>query len=205
MSASIRLATRMTGAWTSCNRQREHVEKFGLTLDMVQLPLSSRPIEEAAEPACPAGQGSGAAARARFDLPADRADRCGGHSRRRNTISTSSASRAPRTRPDAADRAMRRSAGVTPISPRRLGVAGHGERGGELGAHRHIPRRGGAGGRGGEGAAGVPSARPLHAARLQGRHARTRHGGGTAALRDDARKPVSRAEFLPRHGGGDAR
>ena len=26
-------------------RQREHVEKFGLTLDMVQLPLSSRPIE----------------------------------------------------------------------------------------------------------------------------------------------------------------
>ena len=27
-------------------RQREHVEKFGLTLDMVQLPLSSRPLEE---------------------------------------------------------------------------------------------------------------------------------------------------------------
>src|SRR6202007_1331340 len=32
------------------NRQREHVEKFGLTLDMVQLPLSSRPIEEAQSP-----------------------------------------------------------------------------------------------------------------------------------------------------------
>ena len=63
------------------NRQREHVENFGLALDMVQLPLSSRPIEEAAEPACPAGQGSGTATRARFDLPADRADRCGGHSR----------------------------------------------------------------------------------------------------------------------------
>jgi mannonate dehydratase len=31
-------------------RQREHVEKFGLTLDMVQLPLSSRPIEEAQSP-----------------------------------------------------------------------------------------------------------------------------------------------------------
>jgi mannonate dehydratase len=29
------------------NRQREHVEKFGLTLDMVQLPLASRPVEEA--------------------------------------------------------------------------------------------------------------------------------------------------------------
>jgi mannonate dehydratase len=27
-------------------RQREHVESFGLTLDMVQLPLSSRPLEE---------------------------------------------------------------------------------------------------------------------------------------------------------------
>ena len=39
--------------WTrgrSLNRQREHVEKFGLTLDMVQLPLSSRPIEEAQSP-----------------------------------------------------------------------------------------------------------------------------------------------------------
>jgi mannonate dehydratase len=32
------------------NRQREHVEKFGLSLDMVQLPLSSRPIEEAQSP-----------------------------------------------------------------------------------------------------------------------------------------------------------
>src|SRR6476659_4022734 len=30
--------------------QREHVEKFGLRLDMVQLPLSSRPIEEAQSP-----------------------------------------------------------------------------------------------------------------------------------------------------------
>jgi mannonate dehydratase len=27
-------------------RHREHVEKFGITLDMVQLPLSSRPLEE---------------------------------------------------------------------------------------------------------------------------------------------------------------
>ena len=32
------------------NRHREHVESFGLTLDMVQLPLSSRPIEEAESP-----------------------------------------------------------------------------------------------------------------------------------------------------------
>ena len=31
-------------------RTREHVETFGLTLDMVQLPLSSRPIEEAQSP-----------------------------------------------------------------------------------------------------------------------------------------------------------
>ena len=28
------------------SRHREHVESFGLSLDMVQLPLSSRPIEE---------------------------------------------------------------------------------------------------------------------------------------------------------------
>ena len=32
------------------NRHREHVEAFGLSLDMVQLPLSSRPIEEAESP-----------------------------------------------------------------------------------------------------------------------------------------------------------
>src|SRR6516225_161994 len=32
------------------NRHREHIESFGLTLDMVQLPLSSRPIEEAESP-----------------------------------------------------------------------------------------------------------------------------------------------------------
>jgi mannonate dehydratase len=32
------------------NRHREHIESFGLILDMVQLPLSSRPIEEAQSP-----------------------------------------------------------------------------------------------------------------------------------------------------------
>ena len=32
------------------NRHREHVESFGLSLDMVQLPLSSRPIEEQESP-----------------------------------------------------------------------------------------------------------------------------------------------------------
>jgi mannonate dehydratase len=32
------------------NRHREHVESFGLTLDMVQLPLSSRPIEQGQSP-----------------------------------------------------------------------------------------------------------------------------------------------------------
>ena len=31
-------------------RHKEHVTSFGLTLDMVQLPLSSRPIEEAESP-----------------------------------------------------------------------------------------------------------------------------------------------------------
>jgi mannonate dehydratase len=31
-------------------RTREHVERFGLTLDMVQLPLASRPIEDAQSP-----------------------------------------------------------------------------------------------------------------------------------------------------------
>ena len=32
------------------NRHREHVESFGLSLDMVQLPLSSRPLEEQQSP-----------------------------------------------------------------------------------------------------------------------------------------------------------
>lgn len=32
-------------------RHREHIEAFGLSLDMVQLPLSSRPVEEAQSPA----------------------------------------------------------------------------------------------------------------------------------------------------------
>jgi mannonate dehydratase len=32
------------------NRHREHVESFGLSLDMVQLPLSSRPIEDQESP-----------------------------------------------------------------------------------------------------------------------------------------------------------
>ena len=81
----------------------------------------------------------------------------------------------------------------------------HGQRGRELGADRRVPRRGRAGGRGCEGAAGVPSARSVHAAGLPGRHPRARHGRGDAALRDDARKPVSRAEFLPGNGRGDAR
>src|ERR1700759_2758239 len=31
-------------------RHREHVESFGLSLDMVQLPMSSRPIEEQQSP-----------------------------------------------------------------------------------------------------------------------------------------------------------
>ena len=37
-------------------RTREHVESFGLTLDMVQLPLASRPVEEAQSPAVLLGQ-----------------------------------------------------------------------------------------------------------------------------------------------------
>jgi mannonate dehydratase len=38
--------------WTldDLNRHREHVESFGLILDMVQLPLSSRPIEQGQSP-----------------------------------------------------------------------------------------------------------------------------------------------------------
>jgi mannonate dehydratase len=38
--------------WTreDLERTREHAERFGLSLDMVQLPLSSRPIEEQASP-----------------------------------------------------------------------------------------------------------------------------------------------------------
>jgi mannonate dehydratase len=38
--------------WTldDLNRHREHVESFGLTLDRVQLPLSSRPLEQSQSP-----------------------------------------------------------------------------------------------------------------------------------------------------------
>lgn len=38
--------------WTTelLSRHREHIESFGLTLDMVQLPLSSRPIEQSRGP-----------------------------------------------------------------------------------------------------------------------------------------------------------
>ena len=176
MSASIRRAIRTTGASTTCNRQREHVERFGLTLDMVQLPLSSRPIEEAQSPQHPAGQGSGAPARDRFDLPADRADRRGRHSGGEIQLQHH---RHPAHRARAGTRRLAQR-GVPLARHRPVGGTGprrRGERGGELGAHRHIPRRRGAGGRDGEGAAGVPSARPLHAARLQGRHPRAGHGG----------------------------
>src|ERR1700730_19402522 len=37
-------------AFRGWQRHKEHVESFGLALDMVQLPLSSRPIEEAESP-----------------------------------------------------------------------------------------------------------------------------------------------------------
>ena len=62
-------------------RQREHVEKFGLTLDMVQLPLSSRPIEEAQSPHVLLGKDPDRQRELELDLPADRAHRRGGHSR----------------------------------------------------------------------------------------------------------------------------
>ncbi len=97
--------------WTvdALSRQREHAEKFGLTLDMVQLPLSSRPIEEAQSPNILLGKDPERQRELELDLPVDRADR-------------------------------------------------RGERRRELGAHRCIPRGGGAGCRGGEGSAGLSSA-----------------------------------------------
>ena len=80
MSASIRRAIRTTGRLDDLRRQREHVEKFGLTLDMVQLPLSSRPIEEAQSPNILLGKDPERQRELELDLPADRADRRGGHS-----------------------------------------------------------------------------------------------------------------------------
>ena len=185
------------------NRQREHVEKFGLTLDMVQLPLSSRPIEEAQSPHILLGKdperqreldsicrlieriGAAGIPAAKYNL---------------NIIGI------PRTAHEPGRGGSRNAAfrWATPISPRRPASPARSARRRTGSASTHSsPRR--AGGRGGEGAAGVPSARSLHAAGLQGRHPRARHGRGAEALRDDARKPVSRAEFLPGHGGGDAR
>ncbi len=48
-------------AWSAdvLARHREHVESFGLMLDMVQLPLSSRPVEEAQSPAILLGRDPG--------------------------------------------------------------------------------------------------------------------------------------------------
>ena len=50
MSVSIRRVARITGASTRCADTRLHVESFGLSLDMVQLPISSGPIEAGDRP-----------------------------------------------------------------------------------------------------------------------------------------------------------
>ena len=165
MSASIRRAIRTTGRLDDLNRQREHVERFGLTLDMVQLPLSSRPIEEAQSPNVLLGRDP--ERRRELDSICRLIERIGAAGipaakYNFNIIGIPRTAREP-------GRGGSRNAAFRWRDADQSAAAGPGrrtERGGELAAHRRIPRRRRAGGRGGEGAPGVPSARPLYAAGL---------------------------------------
>ncbi len=49
-STPIPPAIRMVGRWIFSKAHREHIESFGLILDMIQLPLSSRGIEQQYSP-----------------------------------------------------------------------------------------------------------------------------------------------------------
>ena len=74
-------------------------EKFGLTLDMVQLPLSSRPIEEAQSPHILLGKDPERQRELNSICRLDRAASARRGFRRRNTTSISSAFHAPAMRP----------------------------------------------------------------------------------------------------------
>ena len=69
-------------AWSveALTRLRERVESFGLTLDMVPLPLSSSEISRSESPAILLAQGAGSRQADRRHLPDDPQRRPGGHS-----------------------------------------------------------------------------------------------------------------------------
>ena len=161
------------------------MEKFGLTLDMVQLPLSSRPIEEAQSPHILLGKdperqreldsicglieriGAAGIPAAKYNL---------------NIIGI------PRTAHEAGrggsrNAAFRWSATDQSASPGRAGAVSEEENWERIDTFLAavVPVANDS-----EGAAGVPSARSLHAARLQGRHSRAWHGRRAQALRHDA-------------------
>ena len=186
------------------NRQREHAEKFGLTLDMVQLPLSSRPIEEAQSPHILLGKdperqrelnsicrlieriGEAGIPAAKYNFNIIGIPRTGDEPGRGG--SRNAAFRWPN-----ADQAAK---------PGKAGVVAEEENWERIDAFL---------------AAVVPVA---EAAKVRlachphdpytppGYKGVTRvlgHGRWPEALRDNARKPVSRIELLPGHRGGDAR
>ena len=183
-------------------RHKAKVESFGLSLDMVQLPLGSRPIEESQSPdillagperdrqidsICALIRNL-----ARAGIPAAKYNM--------NLIGI------PRTESEAGRGGSRNStfrwAKADQDAP--PGLAGVLDADDQLGADRLFPGAGRAGRRGAQGAARLPPARPLHAARLQGRHPRAWHGRWPQALRLDAREPLSRPQLLPGHGRRDA-
>ena len=183
MSASIRPAIRMTGASRISSGTREHVERFGLTLDMVQLPLSSRPIEEQDSPHILTARDP--ERQREIDSICRLIERIGAGRHPGGEIQPQH-HRHPAHRARAGPRRLDatptfRWAKADQDAP--PGHGRHGERGGELGADRRLPRAPSSRSRLREGAARLPSARPLHAAGLQGRHARARHGRGAEALR----------------------
>ena len=121
------------------------MEKFGLTLDMVQLPLSSRPIEEAQSPNILLGKDP--ERQRELDSICRLIERIGAAGipaakYNFNIIGI------PRTAHEAGrggsrNAAFRWSDTDQSASPGRAGAV---ERGGELGAHRYLPRGGRAGG-----------------------------------------------------------
>ena len=133
-------------------------EKFGLTLDMVQLPLSSRPIEEATEPEHSAWQGPRSGS-AELDsiCRVDRADRRGGNSRGEIQFQhhRHSAHRSMKQGRGGSRNAAFRWSADQSAPPGRAGAVSEEENWARIDA---FPRGGGAGCRGSEGSAGLSSA-----------------------------------------------
>ena len=155
-------------------RHKDHVESFGLSLDMVQLPISAGPLRAQDKPHVLIANGP------EWQLEID--SLCG-------LIERLAAAGIPaakynlsvlgvlRTAPElgrggSRNKAFRWSWADPNASPT---LAGCYLRGGELGAYRPFPCRGRAGSDRDAGTARVPSARSAYASRMARRDARARH------------------------------